>query len=88
MQRGIIQLTQEEQSILYRVLQDTPMSRSLLAERLSTTSVPTYSTQEETIELSKEEAESVLDALPIPSHDEPNQIHTVRHKLDAFIQNL
>lgn len=85
MQRGIIQLSQTEQSILYAIIQSTPLRDSLIATRLSATSPEA---EAETIEMSKDEAESLLDALPIPSQIEPQEITRVRQKLDTFIQNL
>ncbi|NCS97610.1 MAG: hypothetical protein GW762_03425 [Candidatus Pacebacteria bacterium] len=84
MQRGTLTLTNSEQQMLSSLIEASAVASSLIASRLKQ---PSHDT-ENIIELSSEEAESVLDLLPIPSVAEPNEITSARQKLSAFLQNL
>ena len=86
MQRGIITFSTEEQTVLVALLEGTTMASSLVFSRLQATG--TSQNAEEKIELSREEAESILDQLPIPSAQEPESVTESRQKLCDFIQNL
>lgn len=89
MQRGILSLTHSEQTLLRTVLLDTPLAGSLLATKLHT-DLEDSSTAgaEDALELSRDEAESLLDMLPIPSDQEPFEVTAVRQKIQTFILNL
>ena len=86
MQRGIITLTREEQALLTTILSTTTLKSSMIFSRLS--AAHSNDQPDERVELSREEAEYVLDQLPIPSSQEPETLTLSRHKFTTFIQNL
>lgn len=88
MQRGILQLSKAEQIVVVKLLEGTTLQTSLIGKRLSAKNGDNSDLGEDTLELSRDEAESLLDLLPIPSHAEPSEVTNVRQKLNTFLQNL
>lgn len=84
MQRGMISLSATEQQTLSTLASSTPLESSLVLQKLM---LP-HSENNNQVEMSRDEAESLLDLLPIPSDAESREITTLRQKLSAFLQNL
>jgi hypothetical protein len=83
MQRGIIELSIEEQQILRRALENTPLQQTDTIKKFDTTM-----DNQTTLELSRDEAESILDNLPIPSPAEPADLTTARRAVAHFLTSI
>lgn len=77
MKRGLVTLTQSE----FMLFKDIEFESSLLATKLSSINSTSQSID---LELSAEEAETILDALPAPDPSQPVTIST-RQKLNSII---
>lgn len=80
MKRGTIKFTPTELSTLFQALSTQLKSKPLL-NKLS----PTQSTLDQTIQLSSEEAELILDNLPIPTEIEDQELLQAHKKIRDFV---
>lgn len=84
--RGVVTLSIEETALLQQLTAESHLRDARIATILSTTTHT--GGPEEKIELSQDEAESLLDLLPIPSSQEPDTLTSLRTHLLEFLQNL
>ncbi len=80
MQRGMISFSPEEAHVVVQSMRGTMQENSRVVTALSK-----LHTQQK-IEMSREEVESLLDQLPIPSSQEPEALRTARMALVQFLQ--
>lgn len=79
MNRGIIQFTSEEQAYLVSILKDTENAGELLQKLL----LP--SPEGSSLGVSEEDAELILDSLPVPQLNQNENIASCREKLNNFL---
>jgi hypothetical protein len=84
MQRGIIILNQAEMAQLQSRLADQLLP-PLLDLKIKNNNLVESNLK---IEMSEEDAELLLDTLPIPSSNEDLNLSTLRNSLQSFLQNL
>lgn len=83
MQRGILELTLTESQLALRVIEKAGVNLPTLTQRLGMAVSDGMETS--TIEVDREEVESLLDALPMPSENEEQEFKNLRGKLSQFI---
>lgn len=85
MYRGIIQLSPSEQAAALLHLPQTDENQSLRQKLQVSPSQSGTNTQP--IEVSLEQVETILDALPAPAPDSTTDLNSLRLKLSEFVQN-
>ncbi len=83
MERGVIQLTSAQMSLVRQLMEDAGQPSALMQKFLSTNEHDQIS-----IQLSEDEVETILDLLPMPASDEPNSLTTVRTQFLDFLSLL
>ncbi len=81
MQRGTLELTQSEEQV---VLENVKESDSVYSKLKSAEITP----GNDQVFLSEEEAEYLLDSLPIPDENEKPEVSSLRDKLRVYVQSL
>lgn len=82
MRRGLLTLTPAEQELLHYCLTETtklPFVAEKIAEAEATTA---------NLQLSEEDAETILDIFPIPKPEENPVLRSLRKKLQLFLAQL
>lgn len=87
MNRGIIQFTSEEQAYLVSILKSTGNANELIQKLLlpSPEKLPEKLNEESDLEISEEDAELILDSLPVPQLNQDENIASCREKLNNFL---
>jgi hypothetical protein len=83
MQRGILNLTKKEAELSYRLLENSAQNISSFRQRLQL--VLKGSEELTKIEVSRDDVEALLDALPIPTDPANPTYQVLRNKLSMFL---
>ncbi|NCN87556.1 MAG: hypothetical protein GW941_01525 [Candidatus Pacebacteria bacterium] len=83
MQRGILYLTKNEAQVSYHLLKSSTQDVSGFTQRLEL--VINGSEELSTVEVSREDVETLLDVLPIPNQSEDPIYKVLRNKLSMFL---
>lgn len=84
MQRGVITFTAPQLALSLQALQSSPQDVSLLVNKL--TDAQSLADQQPEVEISEEDADTLLDSLPAPQQGEDANITGLRKSLQAFLQ--
>ncbi len=85
MQRGVITFTTQEQKIIYQILHDFVPDLTQLQQKFLVTQTGGELEHLDSIELSRDEVELILDQMPIPSGEEPEEVSHIRSLLSSFL---
>lgn len=85
MERGIISLTNQELASLQSLAVQQGCEKQDLLDKLTPVAGVTDSNQEHTVQISEDEAEMLLDCMPVPSDGIDPNIISSRMKIQQFI---
>jgi hypothetical protein len=85
MQRGIIQLNNTRMQLLLQILKQNQSVDQLLMNKLSSNH---HDQPQVTLELSEDEAETLIDSLEMPRPSDDQQLVTLRRSLQEFLTKL